>query len=526
MRQRREILVVAATLGVVCLLYVVDLGRAPVYFGGDEVFFAVGANAIAETSRTLQGDFLPLMINIGDPLEPPPPWGATWYQPFLFYLIAAMLKVLPLGEATVRLPAALLGGLVAPALVYAFARRAIGSTPGALCAMLVLALSPTHLILSRQARDYIGPIAFVAAWLWMLSLWISAPRIRLAFAVGLVLGVGFFSHISAWLLMPMYLAVSLVVFARRSAAPIRMAAAALAGFALPLSVLVAWLAAHPEVLQDTVAVYQAGSNRPPVFDSPLSGAAKAATTFATFFNPLLLFVVGGANLTTSTGRAGVFLVPVALLLPVGLYALWQRRGRDDIPWVVIVGLFMAVIPAALRGEAGMIQRALCLIVFVAIIAGFGLDLLWRSRRPMLRMAAAGLAIVAVLQFGVFYRDFFTHYKLRSAFYYDPVAFADVASFLFEQPEAPAYYFDTELDTPAAKWRYYATKAGRTEVLARTRYVSRDAFPLAEAPGGSLCVIYVNRPTLDALTSTNAWDVVKTIRDVDNREAAQILRKRP
>ena len=446
----------------------------------------MGANAIAETSRTLQGDFLPLMINISDPLEPPPPWGATWYQPFLFYLIAAMLKVLPLGEATVRLPAALLGGLVAPALLYAFARRVIGSAPGALCAMLVLALSPTHVILSRQARDYIGPIAFVVAWLWVLSSWMSVPHIRRAFAAGLVLGLGFFSHISAWLLMPMYLAVSLVVFARRAAEPVRMAAAALAGFALPLLVLAAWLAAHPQMLKDTVAVYQAGSSRPPVFDNPLSGVAAAAATFATFFDPFLLFVFGGANLTTSTGRAGVFLVPVALLLPVGLYALWQRRSRDDLAWVVIAGLLIAVIPAALRGEAGMIQRALCMIVFVAIIAGFGLDLLWRSSRPMLRIAAACLAMAGVLQFGVFYRDFFTHYKFRSAFYYDPVAFADVAAFLLEQPEPPAYYFDTELDTPAAKWRYYATKAGRAEALARTPVCQpRRVSPRGRAGGFAL-----------------------------------------
>ena len=47
-----------------------------------------------------------------------------------------------------------------------------------------------------------------------------------------------------------------------------------------------------------------------------------------------------------------------------------------------------------------------------------------GRCVTVQQSAAAIALVAalVLQFGVFYRDFFTHYPLRSAFYYDPGGF--------------------------------------------------------------------------------------------------------
>ena len=90
-----------------------------------------------------------------------------------------------------------------------------------------------------------------------------------------------------------------------------------------------------------------------------------------------------------------------------------------------------------------------------------------------------------MQFRYFDFDFFTHYKLRSAFYYDPVAFRDVAGELIHAlPDAPAYYFTTDVDDASVKWRFYTTLEGRTDLLSRTRYVDRDDRPAA-APGSVL-----------------------------------------
>ena len=83
------------------IAYLLGLGGAPVYLGGDEAHFAVGGYAIATTGRNLNGDLLPLFFNLADPQGDPQgmPWGATWYHPVMFYLVALVLKVLPLSVA-------------------------------------------------------------------------------------------------------------------------------------------------------------------------------------------------------------------------------------------------------------------------------------------------------------------------------------------------------------------------------------------------------------------------------------------
>ena len=84
--QRRFLLITAFAL--IAGLYVYDLADTPVYFGGDEAHFAVGAQAIAATGRNVNGDRWPLFFNLADPLGDPVkmPWGDTWYHPMLFYL--------------------------------------------------------------------------------------------------------------------------------------------------------------------------------------------------------------------------------------------------------------------------------------------------------------------------------------------------------------------------------------------------------------------------------------------------------
>src|SRR5262245_45709516 len=76
--------------GLLAFIYLWRLGRAPIYVGGDEAHFANHAYAIATTGRDLDGRAFPLFFWMEE--------LGKWYQPVLFYLIAAILKVLPLSE--------------------------------------------------------------------------------------------------------------------------------------------------------------------------------------------------------------------------------------------------------------------------------------------------------------------------------------------------------------------------------------------------------------------------------------------
>jgi hypothetical protein len=168
----------------------------------------------------------------------------------------------------------------------------------------------------------------------------------------------------------------------------------------------------------------------------------------------------------------------------------------------------------------MIQRAMYVLPFIALAAGVGFDRLWTSGSG--RKIAMMLLAASAVQFAYFGFDFHTHYKLRSAFYYDPVAFRDVAGELIRQsPAPPAYYFTTDVDDAGVKWRFYTTLEGRTDLLARTKYIEPDAVPPA-APG-SMLVTYEATARIAALVA-DGWRVDAVIKDVDARPAAVILRK--
>ena len=127
-----------------------------------------------------------------------------------------------------------------------------------------------------------------------------------------------------------------------------------------------------------------------------------------------------------------------------------------------------------------------------------------------------------LQFAYVYRDYFTHYQRRSAFYYDPAAFRGVAEYLIAS-DPSAIVVDAQMDDVSAKWRFYATKHGREDLLQRTTYVD-DLKKVAAARPGALAISYAEDGTVRELLQAGSWSIVKTISDLDSRRASVILRK--
>ena len=169
----------------------------------------------------------------------------------------------------------------------------------------------------------------------------------------------------------------------------------------------------------------------------------------------------------------------------------------------------------------MIQRAMYALPLAALLGAIGFAWLWQSRIG--RAAAAAVVLASPIQFAYFYADYFGHYKLRSAFYYDPVAFKSVAAYLLQDAGAPAYYFTSDVDDASVKWRFYTITANRTELLPQTQYIDPDDRP--PAPPGSLLVTYDYTSRLAALAA-DGWRTETVISDVDNRPAAVILRRSP
>ena len=512
--------------------YLVDLRRTPVYFGGDEAHFAVIGQSLATDGTSLVGDRWPVFVRLDDPAGPqePLPWGTTWYQPLLFYVVALVLKVLPLTEATVRLPMAIVGGIINPLLMFAVGRRLFRHDGLAALGAALLLLSPAHLILSRQALDYVAPLPFVLAWFWCVLTYVDSRQTRFALAGGVVLGLGCYSYIASWGLMPGFLALSGLAYWWAGGRWMKATALSAAGFATAVVPAVVWLSRHQEMLVDTVRRYQVAEDGggQVLSDSGfgISRVAELVSIYWDYFDPAYLFLLGGPSMTTSTGRVGVFLLPVAILLPLGLFAMLSDRQGAIWKFIILAGFLAAPLPAALRGVPSMVQRELLIQPFAALICVYGAAFL-RQFVPKGRVVVAvGLSLM-VLQYGVFARDYWTHYKLRSAFYYDSIAFAAVADTLLgthQAGAAPAVYFSADLDDVAPKWRFYLTKSGRTDLLERTHYLAPDDDGPDVALPGSLWVLHNKAAQLKRMEERGLWAPLAIVADVDSRPAAVILRR--
>jgi len=509
------------------VLYTWQLDRVPAFLTLDEAHFSVHAAAIAKTGRNLNGDVLPLLVSLEDPGGETyhVPWGYAHYLPFGIYLIAGALQFLPLDEASVRLPAAVLGGAVNVALLYLMAWLLFRSRVAAVCGAAVLAFTPANLIISRQALDLVCQLPFTLGALACLAAYLRRPDPRLALAAGAILGGGVYAYVTSLFFMPLFLALFWAVSGRNGVLTKQAWLLSAGGFAVALLPMALWLWSHPEAFRSIRIQYLTGDpSSVSMFehvarDGIVSGGRELLRVYWSYFDPAFLFVQGGNARNLSTGEIGVFVAAVAVLAPLGLYYLRSSPAL----LIVLAGLLTAPLPAAVKGAPYQIHRASGLLVFVSLIAGYGLAMLWQSPRWRARVLATALITVSALQFAAFYRDYFSSYRVSSAHSYDPTAFGTVAEVLARHHAQhpitrvflPAGYYDV-----GAKWRFYLTKLEIEDLRSRTQYYSRAADDLVDAAVDSIALLP------DGVEAISGWATIATISNLMGAPTATLIRRVP
>ncbi len=379
-------------LAVSALLYASGLDRVPMHLHHDEIYFGLNAHAIAETGRDPLGRFLPVLFRMGETYN--------WYPPLIIYFNALWLKVLPLSEIAVRIPNACIG-LIDIVLMFFVARRMFTHSWLAVAAAAMLAFTPAHFINSRIATDSLYPVTFALGWLWLIQRYEERPSSQTLFAAATVLGIGVYSYIGSVVSMPTYflLTVGLLSAGRRPAAAFAVSAA---GFAAPLVVGLVFIALHPEVIGQYAAKYQLSAGpQLNVFQQvrealTLSNISDHLNLFYSAFSPGYLFVTGGSNLAHSTRTAGVFLAPLALLIPLGIVDTIARPTRIKV--LALLGFLLTPLASAIVNEPFAIPRMLGFVAFGVLLATIGLQQLWHAklqRFPRVPLAAASAGLVLV-----------------------------------------------------------------------------------------------------------------------------------
>jgi hypothetical protein len=311
----------------------------------------------------------------------------------------------------------------------------------------------------------------------------------------------------------------------------RSSMAAAVGFALPLLIVIPWLWSHPDMLRDTIGRYKVYDTR---HLSPVQGVKdflnynniqERISVYWDYFNPAYLFFAGGSNLTTSTRKVGVFLLPVSVFLVVGIHDLWRRRSAIGL--VLVAGLALSPIPAVLVDERYAVQRELFVLPLGVLISVFGVAFLLRQQGQLIRLGTVLLLLAMPIQYAYFHHDYFTDYRVRSAFWFDPINFRDVAEYVIANAasaDIPAVYLSRDLDDGGPRWGFYLAKHHRQDLSQRTKFFSADSLDVDGVPSGSLLVLYANDPKLPALLGAAKCSVARIVIDAAGGKSAVILRK--
>ena len=506
-----------AVLAGSCVLYFRALDSVPVVVAVDEARFALHARSLVERGTDLTGTRLPLFFHITDPIHPEID-SETWWQPALFYLVAAVFRFAPTAAWSLRLPTTILA-IVNVMLIYLVARRLFSNGWYAVLAAGILALTPAHYIFSRRALDYFCQLPIALAWLLCLTSYATSASSWLPAATGLLLGLGLFTHISSWIVMPGYVAATCLVF-RRLGAPPRAYWWLLAGFSLSLVPIVPALIANPSLPAEMFAHYRVETGW---------RIAERINVYWGYLGPSYLFFSGGSNPMFATRRGGVLVVAAAALLPLGIWSILQQRG-DPLRDVLVFGFFFAPLPIVLampQDPRFYTPRDLLVVPFAALLCTIGFERLFERGGRAARLLGVALLVAIPFQFVTFAKYYMTDYQSGSAARFDPMNLEAVADYVTSSDDAsraPRVYLSEDVGPPHAyQWGFYLLERRRDDLWARTRYFSWPIRPSAVA-AGSLIVLDARDPRLDQIASTVGCSIAQVVRGVAGEPAAAVLRK--
>jgi 4-amino-4-deoxy-L-arabinose transferase-like glycosyltransferase len=498
--------VLAAAL--TALLYIPGLAFSPPHLLHDEIKFALQAESIAETGRDLNGRLLAVYF--------PEPGYSVGRDPVCIYVTAGVLAWLPLSEASIRLPSALVGAL-GVGLIFALARSLFARAATAWIVAAILALTPTYFIHSRLALSVIYPVPFVVLWLIALRRYLAAPHATTGAICGAILGLGVYSYLGSVLMMPLYLAVTVVVLASRR--DWRAAALPVASFAVVLIPIVLWQIVQPDRYTDIVSAYHLLEGRrgpgPSLVDAVATAIGPRADTYWQTFDPGRLFFTGDSSLHISTREVGTFLLPVAALLAIGIVALVQE-GPSAIGAVLLVGLVSAPLPAVIMADVE-VRRWLVVTPFVAIIAGYGVERLWQSGVAS-RTACVLLLAAMPWQFALFARDYFGPYRERASFWFGGNIRAAFEATLDDigAGSPPTVYISGDIPWVEAYWRFYVTARHQHGLIAHAQYLRFETDPVPAAVPGAFAVVPAQNTAAVQALERAGWVPRHRIPDLDGK----------
>jgi hypothetical protein len=167
-----------------------------------------------------------------------------------------------------------------------------------------------------------------------------------------------------------------------------------------------------------------------------------------------------------------------------------------------------------------------MLVFGALAAAAGVEMLWRRATVPARALVIVLLTAKIAGFLLFRADYFGDYQARAWRRFDPNATREVAGVVIDldrRSPLPMILLNDDGDNKGIRWWFYTTKHDRGDLWERTRYFQVDRLADTAAPPGSLFVIQAGDPRAAKLEAAG-YTLVQTVVAVNGEPATSIFRR--
>ncbi len=379
------------------------LSDFPVQLNHDEVSQLYDAISIAQTGKDIYGNFMPtIFVSVND-----------FKSPFYTYITSLFYFIFGKEELTIRLPGALFGVLMIPA-VYFFVLKLFNKENAALLAAFFTAIAPFEIFFSRKSFENGAGIFFMlVGFSCLLAYKDRKSGARLLFAAALFLGTAMYTYFSHAIIIPLLIAVFVLIFKQRYLENWKKLIPPfilLLIFSLPLVAIVAtnsgarYRSATVFVTQDVnLGKYIEFSKKGNLFESFFT-RNKAIADFS--FNRYLQqfdvsYIFGNGLDFTNQGPLGmgpllIFQLPFLVFGIIYLVKLpsFEREKKFMLAWVLI-----GMLPSGLTFEPHSPHRSIMVFTMLNIISALGLYSFLKTVKALqgfMVLKKAGVFLLALL----------------------------------------------------------------------------------------------------------------------------------
>jgi hypothetical protein len=381
----------------VCFLHFWKLGTAPRGFYVDEASIAYNAYCIALTGADENGTSRPMFFRSVD----------TYVNPVSVYSEVLPIRAFGLEKWAARLPCALYS-LLACVAFSLLLRHWRFEAPLALAGGFLLAVIPWAFPLSRSGgAGYTAPVLGLVTGLALTG---SALRRRSnwrAVLAGAMWALTFYMHQSFQPVLALLAIGCVVVLWRPLVQRWRLVSVMALSALIVLLPLIISIQRSPVGLTARFHQVSVASGAMSLRDLMVS----VTTRYLDYFSPRFLFITGDQQLRHHTGHGGELYWCLAPLILTGLYVAIRYWRQNALHRIVLVGILVSPVSAALTVDRMHSIRCVYAVIFWLLLAVLGASVLWRhrpvGRKLLLVICAAGLVETAT-----YLADYFGPYQTR------------------------------------------------------------------------------------------------------------------